>query len=153
MTMVIQLDGSALDRLFPPGSEARTQLQAGVVNNFIDKMSHDKLSWKLTGLDAQIEKVTQKAIDEILHKQGAVFKKDYFGKTLTITDAAREELRTKIEREINDIIREKVDAIKPQVANEVKHRLDAVLTAQQQTGLSELVRKLVRDELKNVFNK
>lgn len=152
MTIVIQLDKAALDKLFPEGSEARVNLQAGVINAFIDKMSMRKLEQQLRGLDAQIQNATKRAVDEIMNKQRAIFKNDYFGKTLMITDAGKEELRVKIEAELSAIIRGKIDELKPQVANEVKHRLDSVITSEQQIGLSELVRKLVRDELKQRFN-
>ena len=51
MSMVIQLDSSALNALFPEGSEARLNLTTAVVNNFVTRLGVAKLSQ----VDAQVK--------------------------------------------------------------------------------------------------
>mgnify|MGYP003559235697 CR=1 FL=1 len=79
MSMVIQLDSSALNALFPEGSEARLNLTTAVVNNFVTRLGVAKLSQvdaqvkaELDGHARAFKNGMQAHVDEILRKYDLV---------------------------------------------------------------------------------
>jgi hypothetical protein len=66
MTMVLKLDGHALNTLFPDGSAARLELQQAVIANFIQ--AHVKPAWLGDTVKAQIETAQTAAVNQVLRE-------------------------------------------------------------------------------------
>lgn len=117
--LVIRLDKSALEAMFPEGSAARVDLQAAVVNNFVQRISdhniHEVLARHVGTLE-QIVKTQAEQFREDIAKHAQTAVRNYFGNapawqhtTRTLSPEAKKAINESIAGSFNETVKAAIE--------------------------------------------
>lgn len=150
MSVVIQLDGSALDRLFPEGSTARVELTAAVVNNMVDRLSIKKLkelpetlqlrlNAMLKSADQECERQVEKALTD-----AGLIKRNW--SDIELTDKLRTRIKSEAEAIAGDLVRRTAQAATSEqaVKDNIEFRIGRMLDGELRKHLEEMVAAAIR---------
>ncbi|AHY25323.1 hypothetical protein PS2_076 [Serratia phage PS2] len=151
--MKLQLDSSALDRLFPEGTEARVDLQQAVLQNIVNrnfiKMSDEKIS-------AHVEQAV-KAVElpdlnrKISDKLKSMLSNSGWGSISSSTQTLKDRVRLHAQEEATKVLRETIsDATETSSARLTEY--SKTLVADQERRIRKIVSEQLNQTVADVLN-
>lgn len=159
--VILNLDCATLAVLFPEGSEARVNLQAAVVNNFVDRISKEKMgemfsdqvalinsiiTSKTAAVRAEMDAKVEEAISAYFNKTG------YYNPTRTLTDASRQKIRDSLESDFTDTINKKIAEMGEDVRlrTAIDNALHAKISSTAGSSFTSAVKSIVKETLRGL---
>jgi hypothetical protein len=150
MTVKIQLDAGALDRLFPEGSEARADLARGVAVSLCEKLAIKEVKHLSDGAKQAVTDAIRGVCrdDKLFLGYDEHTHRVHDNLMAKIRIAVRKQVDEAIAEELRVAVRDSVEAAKLDIAPVVQSRLEAWMTP----AMDERLRQRVAQVLTNLIS-